>query len=669
MLVSREKKILKLLLKKGCIMTTLEMAIRLGVSTRTIKADIKKINEDLKGKDCLIETKAGVGLWLSCTSDSEKYLQKILFDKTDFSVMSPEARNYYIAVRLFQEMEFISIEKVSCDMYVSKSTVMNNFNELEKFLRDYEIILIRKAKYGIKAQGSESNIRKAYVAALGKFMGSLGKDISVRAAPFFEEMDLDPLHAILCAVEIRTDMLFADISYYEIFLQMAVTIYRVKKCFVIEENKQQIEDQVYKTYESDMRHQLWDEIQKAYHISLEDDDLNYILEYVYSAKQQLDITKELNKANSCNDIPKFYNLILKILNEAEELYHIDLREDEELLNVLVQHFQRMLRRSQNNIYMDNPFLETIKSNMVYEYEIAAYITAKVKETFHIDVRENEISFVALYIGAICERMITRQLSKRQSVILTCVIGTGASQFLQAKMERLFPNIVIRQVVPHNKINMIELHRGELIISTTPLTIEGIDTLCVSPVLDTYDIRLIRNYLEQKKISGESHGVLGSRLARLLDSRITILQCDCKTKEEVINLLGMRMVNEKFVDEGYIASVLERECLSDTSVGSNFAIPHAFGGHVVTSGIGLMTLKKPIPWGENKIQVVLMLALDYRTKENLHAVFTEIMDWMNDSGNVDQLIKAKKYSNLRFLYENGMDTDELRRNGRRTFSTI
>lgn len=50
------------------------------------------------------------------------------------------------------------------------------------------------------------------------------------------------------------------------------------------------------------------------------------------------------------------------------------------------------------------------------------------------------------------------------------------------------------------------------------------------------------------------------LRRFLHSEITMFDCNLKSKEEVIHLLGSRMITEGYVDEGFIDSVFERENL-------------------------------------------------------------------------------------------------------------
>ena len=92
MFLPREKNILKLLLKSEKKFTTAQIAAELKVSPRTIKADIKKINDTLKNDSCQICTKQGVGLWLDYDKSKERYLNLLIYEDKDTGV-SLESRN------------------------------------------------------------------------------------------------------------------------------------------------------------------------------------------------------------------------------------------------------------------------------------------------------------------------------------------------------------------------------------------------------------------------------------------------------------------------------------------------------------------------------------------------------------------------------------------------
>lgn len=142
------------------------------------------------------------------------------------------------------------------------------------------------------------------------------------------------------------------------------------------------------------------------------------------------------------------------------------------------------------------------------------------------------------------------------------------------------------------------------------------------------------------------------LYSLLNDRISILKCDCCSKEEAIEFLGKRLYSEGYVDEGFLESVFARENLSPTAIGNAFAIPHAFGNHIKKQGIGLMTLRHPVAWGSReKVQIIMMLSIDTQLKDQFKVIFAELADYTKDMNAVGRLLKAEKFSDVVQILKN------------------
>lgn len=100
-----------------------------------------------------------------------------------------------------------------------------------------------------------------------------------------------------------------------------------------------------------------------------------------------------------------------------------------------------------------------------------------------------------------------------------------------------------------------------------------------------------------------------------------------------------------VDEGFIDSVFERENLSETALGNLIAIPHAFEGHIKKQGIGIMTLKKPINWGDEKVQLIFLLSLDVNSKDYIKGIFGDVLELTKDKKAVEVILKARRFSEM------------------------
>lgn len=156
MLLAREKKIVTLLMEHEDKLTTTQIATSLKVSSRTIKTDIKKINEELEKHSCRINSQQGVGLWIEYDNhEAQKYLKEVARDTVD-SYLSPEVRKYHLAVELLLKDDYTSMEALAKEYYISKATVLNDLNELDELWEHYGIRFIKKVKYGIKVEGNGS---------------------------------------------------------------------------------------------------------------------------------------------------------------------------------------------------------------------------------------------------------------------------------------------------------------------------------------------------------------------------------------------------------------------------------------------------------------------------------------------------------------------------------
>lgn len=106
---------------------------------------------------------------------------------------------------------------------------------------------------------------------------------------------------------------------------------------------------------------------------------------------------------------------------------------------------------------------------------------------------------------------------------------------------------------------------------------------------------------------------------LLHGEITKLEVDAKDSTEAIDLLGRSLMENGYVKQGYVDSVLQREQTFPTGLALKnvgIAIPHASPeGNVLKNGIAIARLNNPVQfnWMENPdekidVNMVFMLAL-------------------------------------------------------------
>lgn len=574
MLLAREKKIVTLLMEHEDKLTTTQIATSLKVSSRTIKTDLKKINEELEKHSCRINSQQGVGLWIEYDNhEAQKYLKEVARDTVD-SYLSPEVRKYHLAVELLLQDNYTSMEALAKEYYISKATVLNDLNELDELWEHYGVHFIKKVKYGIKVEGNESQIRSALLEALKRAGGRQKVTVS-NIQSHFTSVELKDLREIIGQMEGRFQFILTDISVGELMLDLAVMLERLSAGKTMD-HEGSIPGRESRRMDFVLGY-LKEHLTESFGIEIPDTEDCYLRICLSGLRFHVPMEKEQSLKEKRERNPEMFDYMMDLLMECDRKFYLQLEEDDELINALMDHLECMVLRLHSKMYTYNPILDAIKKELFYEYEIASFFMSKFTVKYGFNPTEDEIGFITFHIGTSIERMKQKQHQKFTAT-LVCMTGFGTSQFLRAKLAGSFSNLEIREVFSASRLSEIKLEKQDFVIATVPIELEGIPVIQVSPVLSETDIKKIQKFLMKKKEYEPETQKNYEYLQQFLHSEIAMFDCDLKSKEEVIHLLGSRMITEGYVDEGFIDSVFERENLSETALGNLIAIPHAFEGH-------------------------------------------------------------------------------------------
>ena len=163
--------ILKLLLKNKECMTGDNLAVSIGVSSRTIRNDMKDLNRALEDHGASVVSEIGQGYYLKI-EDQEKFLtfqnemeeHKREKDFKNIIPSEPEDRVKYIISKLLlstlngrkEKIEFFDLEE---ELFISTSTLKKDFRNIDKVLKPYDLKTSITKKDGVKIVGDEAKIR------------------------------------------------------------------------------------------------------------------------------------------------------------------------------------------------------------------------------------------------------------------------------------------------------------------------------------------------------------------------------------------------------------------------------------------------------------------------------------------------------------------------------
>lgn len=648
---ARKKVILREILKNKKPVTSQYLSKLVGVSSRTIRNDIKDLQKELKGKSVRIEILPGVGYSVKIVKDgSTKDVLKEILEDSNYAVVSlPEERIEYILKNLLYAKGFITLKDLADKLYVSKTTVANDMDKVESWLKAHNLKLFRKPNYGFKIEGDEIDLR----FALSDYLKMTQKQDSLydlaELKMIFENIDIDKIKNIILNAQEDMDYKLSDVAYSNLVVHIAIAIKRIKQNKEIKISKKSYENikakKAYKTAEK-----IVQSLEKSFDVKIADDETAYITVYLLGMKPFEDQNLNWGDIRKIAGV-KLIDVVEKIIEKVDSIYNIGFSDDMKLKKGLALHLKPTLNRLVYNMKLRNPILNEIKHQYQIAFDMAIIAADVIREEYGYEVDENEIGYIAMYFGAAIERKKSN-LNNLQTVAIVCASGMGTAQLLATKVRRVFPWFKIIGVYPLYKLDEVIKNNPDLILSTVPISASNIKVIHVDSLLNKGDIEKIVQVIHV--VDNDRNDI--SMLTNLLNENIFETDIGLMDKFDVINYLSERLYKKGYVKKEFMKAVIDREMISSTSIGNLIAVPHAILGNAIGSHIAVGILKKPIIWGKDKVQLVLMLALEKMSNEDSQKIFGELFDIVNDPSKVIQLIGAKNFIEFRNIFGRGLYRD-------------
>lgn len=154
--------ILILLLDSSGPQTIERISDKLNMSPRSVRSYLKEVKEVLEKNGCMLINKPGVGVYAEAGESSKKELKAKLPRENELSA-NPALRQDYIVGTLLKNRHSYTIQLLADDLYMSKSTIIKDLEEVEKWFHKHKLSLLRKPNYGLSVEGDEFDLRKAIV--------------------------------------------------------------------------------------------------------------------------------------------------------------------------------------------------------------------------------------------------------------------------------------------------------------------------------------------------------------------------------------------------------------------------------------------------------------------------------------------------------------------------
>jgi len=523
-------------------------------------------------------------------------------------------RRLVILKRLLNK-EHLSYQKLSDEYWVSRSSIANDISYIKKTFAKEEVSLTFDNS-GTYFEGNETQTQRILKRITLNNIDNL-KRIKIL-------IDIDLMSKINTVL--RKEMENKNIEIPESYMQSIV----VSTLLIVQRGKNghkinfEGHDQSGKLFLEFNEYPLVYELLKG----LEDLDI-----YAFSLKEVQYLTYLIVgsglKFFLKNDIipNSFREEIRTLIQRVSEGIQVELTQDRRLEEDAIIHLYQLILRVEAHTTIVNPLLNEIKQKYPALYGIVWFALNDFCKPYQIDISEDEVGFIAIHFQAAIER--TKEISK---IIFVCPNGIGTSSFVSAKIRRILPEIDSIETTSIAKLKYLDLSDVDFIISTVDIEESRKPVIRISPMVTTRDMKRIMNYYIDLIIDNEKYQFEKQELpeeTKLLLSK-NIFFGDFQSKDEALKFL---IENKHFSSENkknkFIKSVYEREEIQSTYLDNGFAIPHGDPKLVEKANVSILILDKPMPWGNQKVNIVIFLMIREEEVKKIEPVMKLVMQGIED----------------------------------------
>ncbi len=667
-----KKQIFLVLIKSHQPITVAKLAEKVSRSGKTVRNYLKLLQQELEKKAIKLIIRPNVGVFLDVTEEERKLLgMGISISKDVEEKYSPEHRRYYILRTLLKNKYTYTLQLFAEDLYCSKSTIIHDLVTIQSWLEKRGLQLKRKQNQGLWVEGNEKNYRRAMmdlflevheqnqvdeVEELEKLDYRIDFINYKKIKQLFPFIQLFKIQEIIQQAERKLGYYFTDQAFINLITHIAIVIERTKHEKEIKLTKEHFESLRAK-YEFEVATWVVDQLSEAFHLDFSEDEIGYISLHMLGAKIQEDI--DTNSYDILLDVQnrEYISIAKEIISLAGDILGIDLSNDKKLLIALVIHLRPTIIRLQHGLKLRNPILQTIKNEYTSIFGAAWACSSIFEKKIGVSISEDEVGYIAMHLAVGVGR-----LNHKVKTVIVCSSGIGTSQLIATKINNLFHELDIIEILPLNYLNKNIIQKADLIISTIAGVIDSPKAVYISTLLDATDVIKIKSMLGKLQINSCEKKTFKKNTSKscicdVIDEALCFIEEDKKDFIEIINYYGKLMEEKGYVRPGFCENVLEREEKASTEIGKGIAIPHATEAYVIKSKICIIKLKHPITWNDNQLRLMIILALKFKDIHVTKTFFKTIYALLDNATLIDKIMQTDDKSEIIDIFLNGGNCGE------------
>lgn len=615
----------------------------LGVSDRTVRTYVARINAQLDGIARIVMER-GRGYIFSV--DDPAALERVtqaLGERGDSVPQTRDERVRYLINDLLNRSDWVTLDTLSTNLFVSRFTVSDDLKEVELVLQNNGLALERRSHKGVRVSGPEFN-RRVCLANLALERSSTEEmrgAVHVLGDRLGETVERVARH--VDALTKAHNLSVNPVAYQNLLVHIAVAVLRLRSDHRVSmEGNQLARISQVDVYPAAC--ELADAVGSEFGLCFPPEEVAYIAIHL-SGKQAIkraDISEDGEKGLPSTAVPQeAWDAATRMIDHIWRCFGFDFRSDFELRMNLATHIAPLSVRLQYGMQMRNPLLTDIRTRFTLAYSMASEAASVLAELYHRTPSDDEVGYLALSFALALDRQKTGTAEKK-SILLVCASGVGTARLLEHRFRALFGDRLDRiETCDARAVSSADLSGIDCIFTAVPLP-DGfsVPVVSVGAFLDDAEIPEVRAVLEARPQD------YVAELERFFDPRLFFSHLTFDSKASALAFLCGQMRDIRDADDRIDELVARREHAAVTSFGNRVAMPHPVDPVVSESVVAVALLDRPLDWGNGKeVQAIFLICVSRYKDRGLQLLYRALARIMGSSEAMDALIDQQRFDTL------------------------
>ena len=621
-------KIMEMLLESPGGLRGEDIAGRLEVSSRTVRSDIRKLQEVLSSYKSEIVATPNRGYRLENRDGHEALMALMAWAPAKTNLDSRNENRRYLMSRFLEaalcDRSVTQLDLVD-EMYMSLSSVKSYLSDFRAIVSEYSLDIIQYKNEGLRLQGEEAALRRLIVDHIRETgdekLGAL----------IYSRLSRQEINGLISLVMEECNLQLTDVARANLCLNLALSLYRSAGGH-FDVCSASMAGKMTDSFEFSIAKELANKIFSSMGIDVAYSEVFYITQCLMTSKKLVPPPEDNSREEP------LVRLVDEILRVVKVNFGLDFMEDLYLREGLTLHLRIAIAQVNFRVGIRNVLLDSIKKDYPLAFRLGVLAAKVVWEREQVHFNESEIGYLALHFGAAMSRNNIEEKDVVKNVLIVCSAGLGVSILLNAKVKEHFRHrLHVLRVLPAYELTEEIISQADYVLSTIPLPeLDDSKVIHVNHMLRQEDIEKIEQVIFHQP-------VLSSELVKsFFDERAFFLDKDFRTREECLDFLTEQAISLGFMSRDSKASVFEREKLSPTSIGDMAAIPHSLDANATVSNISVLVLKQPIPWGDLPVQIIFLLNIEHGKSDLWEELFLKLYDYIKKRHGLSSILKNRSF---------------------------